>query len=200
MEPTTMTHQAISDLCRELLWYRKPRQERFAAEMGLETKILLRCKLPATSKSFRLISPLELAHLIELNIRHSHEAATTMSNSMRKWRKGFDVIDPQGHFLSHHTFYGQALQVADSVNGTARSVGRDAIPELTEEQRLRHRWRKAIYSRDGWDIDLLSAATGYCAHSVARMGFENPRWGLTPTLEAVSILEGMVSEKERIAA
>ncbi len=200
MTPMRMTTDEISNLCKELLWYKRPRQEYFAAEMGLEPKILLRCKLPTTSKSFRLISPHELAHLIELNVQHILETASCMSNSMRHWRKGFDVLDASMEFVSHHTFHSQALQMADSVHGVVRSVGRDPIPTLTPEQLLRHRWRKAIYARDDWDLDDLSKATGYCPHSLVRLGYEHPKIGLTPSPEAVEAIEALVAREQRIAA
>ncbi len=189
----SMSDDDISSLCTELLRYRQDVLQRFADDMGIEKKKLLRYKLPTTSKSWHKITPGELSTLIGLVISKHHDTLRTTHKLSKAWRTGFDVLDPQGHVVDHHGSYNWALEVADSIGGSVRPLRAQDNPHLTPEQELRHRWRRAIYSRDDWDLDELSASTGYCTHYVVRMGVEYVGIGCTPSNYAVEAVEALAA-------
>ncbi|MFT4163427.1 hypothetical protein [Shinella sp.] len=83
----------------------------------------------------------------------------------------YEVLDAHGQHIQFNGVFMEALEVADQYQGSVENIGRAPILNLDQNQSLRSRWRRAIYSRQ-FELAEICRVTGYDEYRVVTTGLE----------------------------
>jgi hypothetical protein len=148
-----------------------------ACEIGKSRQTVRQYCCDPSSKQFRL-PPLQVLDLMRNRVIHEyvHRPSTLRA-----------LDQPDAYLVGNRTFddYVMALDLGDALKIEVRTQGDAVIPELSEDARLRHKWREVFFGGvvDRADLAILAEVD---FHDVAWVGREHPELGRQPTREMVA--------------
>lgn len=154
---------------------------------------------PADQKGFRRIASDDLRTLYSAlsddryrcHLKHTPFTVRMLHNAKPSLPQPlvFDVLDAFGERVRSYMKIHLALEYADRIGGSVREMAGRPVPQLTEDQMLRHRWRVAMGTCPDVNAEIGCRIADCCPHTLVRIGLEDDVWGITPTPEQVHALE-----------
>jgi hypothetical protein len=104
---------------------------------------------------------------------------------------------------SRHFFLPRAQEIADEtgghLDGRALMPGQAPKPKMTDNAKIRSRWRKAVFAlrmkvKPDEVKPILQQVTGLCEYQVLRVGIEYWPWRLAPQDKWTTVLEERIAE------
>lgn len=154
---------------------------------------------PADQKGFRRIAPDDLRTLYHAlsddryrcHLQHTPFTVRLLNNAKPSLPQPlvFDVLDVFGERVRSYMKLHLALEYADRIGGSVREMTGRPVPQLTEDQSLRNRWRVAMGTCPEVNTETAFQVAECCPYTLVRMGLEDDLWGITLTPEQVHALE-----------